>query len=264
MERHGRLMDLKELPALSFARHPWEIVRADFFIRLLGERVTGQSLSALDIGAGDGYFAERLLADFPAVARLRCFDLAYDVAWLQGKAAGDPRLAFTATKPEGRYGLVLMLDVLEHVDDDRSALRDTVSSFLAPGGWLLVSVPAGELLFSRHDELLGHKRRYTPARLRALVEDAGLAIVERGELFSSLLAPRALAKLGELGLGRRHGKVSPVPSNIETSLGTWQRGPLVTSLVTAALSVDARCCRLATRLRLPWAGLSTWVLARRP
>jgi len=257
-------MDLKELPTLSFARHPWEIVRADFFIRLLGEWVTDQALSALDIGAGDGYFAGRLLADLPAVARLCCFDLAYDVAWLQGKAAGNPRLAFTATKPEGTYGLVLMLDVLEHVDDDRGALRDTVSSFLAPGGWLLVSVPAGELLFSRHDELLGHKRRYTPARLRALVEDAGLAIVERGELFSSLLAPRALAKLGELGLGRRHGKVSPVPSNIETSLGTWQRGPLVTSLVTAALSVDARCCRLATRLRLPWAGLSTWVLARRP
>jgi hypothetical protein len=257
-------MDLKELPTRSFARHPWEIVRADFFLRLLRERVPGQGLSALDIGAGDGYFAERLLADLPAVARLTCFDLAYDARWLQTKAAGHPRLTFTATKPEGRYGLVLMLDVLEHMEDDQGALRDTVSSFLAPGGWLLVSVPAGELLFSRHDELLGHKRRYTPARLRALVEAAGLAVVERGELFASLLVPRAVAKLGELALGRPRDQASPVPSHIETSLGTWRRGSLVTMLVTAALVADARCSRLAARLRLPFAGLSTWVLAHIP
>jgi SAM-dependent methyltransferase len=257
-------MDLKELPTRSFARHPWEIVRADFFLRLLGQRVMDQVLSALDIGAGDGYFAERLLADFPALERLTCLDLAYDAAWLQAKAGGDPRLAFTTTKPEGRFGLVLMLDVLEHVDDDREALRDTVSSFLAPGGWLLVSVPAGEMLFSRHDELLGHKRRYTPARLRALVEEAGLAIVERGELFASLLVPRAVVKLGELALGRHGSQALPVPSHIETSLGTWQRGPLVTTLVTAALTADARCSRMASRLRLPFAGLSTWVLAHLP
>ena len=257
-------MDLKELPTRSFARHPWEIVRADFFLRLLRERVTGQAVSALDVGAGDGYFAERLLADFPAEARLTCFDLAYDATWLQAKVGGDPRLVFTAAKPEGRYDCVLMLDVLEHVEDDRGSLRDTVSSFLAPGGWLLASVPAGEMLFSRHDELLGHKRRYSPARLRAMVEDAGLAIVERGELFAGLLVPRAVAKLGELGLGRHRDQGSPVPSHIETSLGTWQRGPLVTSLVTAALSADAWCSRMATRLRLPFAGLSTWVLAQVP
>jgi len=257
-------MDLKELPARAFARHPWEIVRAEFFLHLLRERTTGQALSALDIGAGDGYFAERLLAGLPAVARLTCFDLAYDTHWLQGKAAGDPRLAFTATKPAGKYDLVLMLDVLEHVEDDRGALRDTVSSFLSPGGWLMLSVPAGEMLFSRHDELLGHKRRYTPARLRALVEEAGLAIVERGELFASLLVPRAVAKLGELALGRHRAQAEPVSSHIETSLGTWKHGRLVTALVTAALSADAQCSRMAARLRLPFIGLSTWVLARLP
>jgi hypothetical protein len=257
-------MDLKELPPRPFARHPWEIVRTDFFLRLLGERVTGQGVSALDMGAGDGYFAERLLADGLSVERLTCFDLAYDAAWLQAKTAVDSRLTFTATKPTGSYGLVLMLDVLEHMEDDRGALRDTVSSFLAPGGWLLVSVPAGQILFSRHDELLGHKRRYTPARLRALVEGAGLAIVERGELFASLIVPRAVAKLGELALGRHRGPASPVPSHIETSLGTWQHGPFVTALVTAALVADARCSRMAARLRVPFAGLSTWVLAQVP
>jgi 2-polyprenyl-3-methyl-5-hydroxy-6-metoxy-1,4-benzoquinol methylase len=259
-------MDLKELPTRSFARHPWESVRADFFLRLLRERALGRAKSALDIGAGDGYFAERLLADSPALARLACFDPAYDAGWLQEKEkeTSRPRLAFSATKPEGRFDLVLMLDVLEHVEDDRAVLLDVVVNFLTPGGWLLLSVPAGARLFSRHDELLGHRRRYAPARLHALAEEVGLAIVDRGELFASLLLPRAVAKLGEVILGGRRGHATPIPSHVETSLGTWNGGPLVTSMVRAALSLDARCSRLAARLRLPFAGLSTWVLAQRP
>jgi SAM-dependent methyltransferase len=257
-------MDLRELPARPFTRHPWEIVRADFLIRCLRNRVTGQRLSALDIGAGDGYLAQRLLAGLPAVARLTCFDLAYDADWVQGKADSDSRLAFTARKPTGQYDLVLMLDVLEHVEDDRATLREAVTELLKPGGWMLLSVPAGQALFSRHDGLLGHKRRYAPARLRALAKDSGLAIVDHGELFASLLLPRALAKLGEVALGRLPSHALPEPAHVDTSLGTWNHGPVVTAMVTAALSLDALCSRIASQLRLPFAGLSTWVLAQRP
>ena len=255
-------MDLKELPARAFARHPWEIVRAEFFLRLLRERTTGQALSALDIGAGDGYFAERLLAGCPTVARLTCFDVAYDGTWLQGKAAGDPRLTFTAQKPAGPYDLVLMLDVLEHMEDDQAGLRDAASSFLKPGGWLLLSVPAGQGLFSHHDELLGHKRRYARSSLRKLTGEAGLAVIDHGELFASLLVPRAMAKLSEVALGRNRYQGPSSPTHIETSLGTWNHGLIITSVVSAALSMDALCCRFASRLRLPFAGLSTWVLAQ--
>ena len=256
-------MDLRELPTRSFSRHPWEIVRAGYFLRLLRERISGQDLSALDIGSGDGYFAHRLLADWPSVKRLTCFDLAYDATWLQEKVASASRLEFTAKMPEGRFDLLLMLDVLEHVENDRAALLDGVLRHLEPRGWLLVSVPAGERLFSRHDELLGHKRRYASARLRGMVEESGLKIVDKGDLFASLLLPRALAKLGEMVLRGDRAHASSTPPYVETSLGTWKHGPLVTSAVTAALSLDARCSRLAARLRLPFAGLSTWVLAQK-
>ena len=255
-------MDLKELPARAFTRHPWETVRSDFFLRLLHERITGHALSALDIGSGDGYFAERVLAAFPAVTQLTCFDLAYDAGWLQGKAASAPRLTFTAQKPGGRYDLVLMLDVLEHMEDDRASLCDAVSSFLKPEGWMLLSVPAGKGLFSRHDELLGHKRRYAPAGLRKLAGEAGLTIVDHGELFASLLVPRAMAKLGELALGVDRSQAPSSQTHIETSLGTWNHGQILTSMVAAALSLDAQCSRFASRLGLPFAGLSTWVLAQ--
>jgi len=256
-------MDLKELPARAFARHPWEIVRADFFTRCLRKRVTGQGLCALDIGAGDGYLAQRLLAGLPAVARITCFDLAYDTDWLEGRASGDPRLTFTAQKPASKYDLVLMLDVLEHVEDDVATLREAAANLLEPGGWVLLSVPAGQALFSRHDELLGHKRRYAPARLRALAKDAGLAIADHGELFASLLLPRALAKLGEVVLNRNPTHAGSEPSHVETSVGTCDHGQVFTAVVTAALSLDALCSRIASQLRLPFAGLSTWVLAQR-
>ena len=173
-------MDLKELPTQAFVRHPWEIVRAEFFLRLLRERVKGEALAALDIGSGDGYCAERLLAGIPRMARITCFDLAYDADWLKGPVTRDSRLLFTATKPTGNYDLVLMLDVLEHVENDETALNEAASTFLKPGGSLLLSVPAGQMLFSRHDELLGHKRRYSPARLRALTTMAGLDVLDHG------------------------------------------------------------------------------------
>jgi 2-polyprenyl-3-methyl-5-hydroxy-6-metoxy-1,4-benzoquinol methylase len=256
-------MDLKELPARSFTRHPWEIVRADFLIRCLRKRVAGQGLSALDIGAGDGYLAQRLLAGLPAVARITCFDLAYDAKWVQEKADNDSRLTFTAHKPAGQYDLVLMLDVLEHVEDDLATLREAASDLLKPGGWMLLSVPASQALFSRHDGLLGHKRRYAPARLRALVKDAQLALIDQGELFASLLLPRALAKLGEVALGRHRFRASPEPSHIDTYLGTWNHGHVLTATVTAALLLDVLCSRIASHLRLPFVGLSTWVLAQR-
>ena len=96
-----------------------------------------------------------------------------------------------------------------------------------------------------------------------MVEESGLKIVDKGDLFASLLLPRALAKLGEMVLRGDRAHASSTPPYVETSLGTWKHGPLVTSAVTAALSLDARCSRLAARLRLPFAGLSTWVLAQK-
>jgi SAM-dependent methyltransferase len=257
-------MDLKELPTQAFVRHPWEIVRAEFFLRLLRERVKGEALAALDIGSGDGYCAERLLAGIPRMARITCFDLAYDADWLKGPVTRDSRLLFTATKPTGNYDLVLMLDVLEHVENDETALNEAASTFLKPGGSLLLSVPAGQMLFSRHDELLGHKRRYSPARLRALTAKAGLDVLDHGQLFASLLLPRALAKLSEVTRGEKRPPINCAPARIETSLGTWHRGPLITSAVTTALSLDAACCRLASHLHLPFWGLSTWLLAQKP
>jgi hypothetical protein len=255
-------MDLKELPRRTFQRHPWEIARADFFLGLLRRHVAGTRLRALDIGAGDGYFAGRLLADLPAVARVTCLDTGYDADWIVRQEPKKSGLAFVTQRPDESFDLVLMLDVLEHADDDRALLDEAIASTTQASGWLLLSAPAHPMLYSRHDELLGHRQRYAPAGLRALATRAGLDITAHGQLFASLLLPRVLAKLGETVPGGRKA-APPAADRIETALGTWHHGAMVTEAATRLLALDGAAGRLAARWRIPLPGLTTWLLARR-
>jgi 2-polyprenyl-3-methyl-5-hydroxy-6-metoxy-1,4-benzoquinol methylase len=253
-------MDLRELPAQPFQRHPWEKARADFFVRLLRNNVQGTQLRVVDFGAGDGFFAERLLAAWSAVSHVECFDPAYAPERVGETSAG--RIAFTRSKPDGGCDVLALLDVLEHTANDQAMLHDALSTCLRPGGWLLLSVPAHPMLFSHHDELLGHKRRYSAAALLALAKNEDVEIVERGQLFVSLLLPRALAKLGE-SLRPRSLDSAGTALHIETSLGTWKHGRAVTRAVETALALDASLARTLARRRLPIPGLSTWLLARK-
>jgi len=76
---------------------------------------------------------------------------------------------------EGTYTLVTMLEVLEHIEDDEAALAK-VASLLAPGGHLVLSVPAHRDWLGPHDRRAGHFRRYERDELRAKLEAAGLEV----------------------------------------------------------------------------------------
>ncbi|MBR8838903.1 MAG: class I SAM-dependent methyltransferase [Stigonema ocellatum SAG 48.90 = DSM 106950] len=85
------------------------------------------------------------------------------------------------------YDLIVMLDILEHIDDDLAALV-ALHSRLKPGGWLLITVPAYQFLWSRHDDINHHKRRYVLKGLKQVVSKAGYA-VRYGGYFNSFLFP---------------------------------------------------------------------------
>jgi 2-polyprenyl-3-methyl-5-hydroxy-6-metoxy-1,4-benzoquinol methylase len=89
------------------------------------------------------------------------------------------------------FDLICLFDVLEHIDDDRSALA-ALASLLKPGGSLLISVPAYQWLWGPHDESLHHKRRYRQGDLVRLCGETGLEVV-RSTYFNSLLLPVAMA-----------------------------------------------------------------------
>jgi SAM-dependent methyltransferase len=108
-----------------------------------------------------------------------------------GRAAGlDIRagaLPDDVPVPDGWADVVLLLDVIEHLDDDVAAVR-AARRVLRPGGAMLITVPAYGWLWSGHDEALGHRRRYTARGLRALITSASLSVEHLG-YFNTVLFP---------------------------------------------------------------------------
>jgi len=92
--------------------------------------------------------------------------------------------------PNHSFELAVSLDVIEHLEDDLTALRE-MRRTVAPGGALLVTVPAYQWLWSGHDEINHHHRRYTRRSLQRIGEQAGWQQV-RTTYFNSLLLPAAI------------------------------------------------------------------------
>lgn len=250
-------MDLSEAPAVLHRRHPWEVARLDFFRRLLRARgFDRRPVAILDVGSGDAWFARSLLAALDPATRVTCWDAAYTAAQMEALAReAGPRLACVSAPPEGRYDVVLLLDVLEHIEDDAGFLAGVVARNLAPGAHALVSVPAWGTLFGAHDVQLLHFRRYAPAEGARLVTRAGLRIVSRGGLFHSLLLPRVAERLAAgAGLLR-----TPPPN-----AGEWKAGPLASILVEQALMLDGRLSSLLSGVHMEMPGLSWWALCVKP
>jgi len=102
-----------------------------------------------------------------------------------------------------RLDVVVALDVLEHLDDDRRALGE-ILRVLRPGGLLLATVPAYPFLWSSHDVALGHRRRYRRAELRERISAAGFEITLCSYLMASILPVAIAVRLAER-LWRRQG-----------------------------------------------------------
>lgn len=253
-------MDLTEVPAGPFRRHPWEVVRARFFGRVLRE--TGRLAAprtVLDVGAGDGYLASTILLGMPDNSTMVCFDTKYSQADLTGYEDGaQPGLSFVQQQPTTRFDVLMFLDVIEHVQNDRDFLAEIVRQNLAPGGSVLVSVPAWQPLFGHHDVGLMHHRRYSPAACRALLAASGLTIRQSGGLFHSLLlarfamvtAERLFRTLGHHPKGRPH-------------VGQWRGGAPLSSVLEGALAADTEITHALTRYGLALPGLSFWALCER-
>jgi SAM-dependent methyltransferase len=111
---------------------------------------------------------------------------------------------------DGEFDLAVSLDVIEHLEDDRAALRE-LRRTVKPGGALLVTVPAYQWLWSGHDEINHHHRRYTSASLRQAAEAAGWQTA-RTTHFNSLLLPVAIL----LRVLERFN-----PKTTESSLDLW-------------------------------------------
>jgi SAM-dependent methyltransferase len=246
-------VDLCERPDHAGPRHPWELCRFEFFRRVLATNgVLDAATTVLDVGAGDAWFADQLAAR-SSVQRIVCWDAAYTPDYLSQRPGESDRVELRADEPAGRFDLILLLDVLEHVEEATGFLAQIVRDHLAIGGHVLFSVPAWPLLFSSHDVRLRHYRRYTPSSARALAASAGLDLVCSAGLFHSLLIPRAI----EVARERILRTTRPL-STLE-----WNRGRVATTLARTVLASDASLSLIESRLGWSLPGISWWALGHR-
>lgn len=172
--------------------HWWFRGRRAVYFALLDRALAGsRPARALDLGCGPGGFlpglaarCERVVAADADLASLAALTTRADAA------AACPRAQCPAAPLPfrgGSFDVACLFDVLEHLDDDREALRE-VHRVLAPGGRLALSVPAYPWLFSDNDRVSMHRRRYTRRALADAVRSAGFEI-ERNTHANVLLAP---------------------------------------------------------------------------
>lgn len=172
--------------------HWWYRARREVLASLIARKVRPpQPANILEIGCGTGHNLP-MLARFGAVDAVEIDETSRAIAAGRlGRDVGKSPLPELAGIAEGHYDIVALLDVLEHVEDDRAALRATAAR-LKPGGTIILTVPQFPWMWSGHDVANHHFRRYTKSTLRAASSDAGLH-VDLLQSFNSLLFPLAAA-----------------------------------------------------------------------
>ena len=147
--------------------------------------------TVVDVGCGTGGFLSVLADKYTAVG----LDIS-ETAIAYCRRRGLKHLYRTTLEEFAPADMtvkaVAMLDVIEHIDDDRSVVAQAYR-LLAPGGYLIATVPAYNWLWSNHDEIHMHKRRYTRPQFGRLLGDAGFSIV-KSTYFNTLLFPAAVVK----------------------------------------------------------------------
>jgi SAM-dependent methyltransferase len=245
-------MDLSEVRA-SRVRHPWETARAAAIESIL-RQASVQPRAILDYGCGDGFTGERMRTSLGAT-QLVGFDIELTSEQCQARSAGQVSYANDwGRAAPGPFDLCLLCDVIEHVPDDQVLLRQ-VAERLSDSGHLLVTVPAFQALFTRHDRALRHFRRYSLAELEASLRSAGFTLSGSGYLFASLLPARGVSKLIE--------SIKPKAGAEDFGIGAWNGSPALTRTLETVLTLDnSFLLGLAARgIKLP--GLSAWAVCKK-
>jgi len=152
----------------------------------------------LDVGCGTGSTLKELEKLGPAVGA----DISPDaIAYCRHRGCRDVRLVKESELPfaEGEFDFVLSLDVLEHIEDDEKAVRE-YRRVLKEGGMLLITVPAYRWLWSTHDDINRHKRRYTRRSFKNLLNGAGCPPRRLTYFCTYLFLPVAVVRFALKGL----------------------------------------------------------------
>jgi SAM-dependent methyltransferase len=184
--------ELFERYASVEAGHFWFVGRNNI-LRDCMQRFFPSPKNILEIGCGTGFVLASTRQTFPD-AKLSGSDIFTEgLSYAKQRVPGAQLFQMDACHIPYRceFDLIGSFDVLEHIEEDETALAQMYQA-CQPGGGLIVTVPQHRWLWSSTDDYAHHKRRYTRAELRGKVENAGFTVEYVGS-FVSLLLPVMLA-----------------------------------------------------------------------
>jgi hypothetical protein len=245
-------MDLREFSSGSDMQnhHPWELSRAYCILKDIKKEALH---NIIDVGAGDRFFTLKLskiasgtiyAIDTGYSEEAVCIDHIYCLNDIAAIASSNPACV--------GGGAIFMMDVLEHVENDRLFLKNAVN-FLAEDEIFLITVPAFQFLFSAHDTYLKHYRRYNRRNLLAIVDSAGLAIEQCHYFYIIPFFARLVSHLFQGGNATQHG------------IGRWKFTDkhIITKVIYLMLNIDYRICGLLAHLHIYIPGLSLLAICRK-
>lgn len=229
------------------AGHWWFRGRRDILATILSGLELPRDPSILEIGAGTGGNLA-MLSRFGKVSAVEMDGTALQLAREKTGGVYDIRSGRCPDDmpfPDRSFDLVCLLDCLEHIADDAGSLA-CAARMLKPRGAVLITVPAYQWLWSRHDVFLHHQRRYSRRSLQALVTRCGLRL-DRISYFNTLLSPLAIA-----------ARVSDQLRGSETATGAGIPSQPINSALHALFSTERHWL---TRASLPF-GISLMAIVR--
>lgn len=226
-------------------RHWWFAAKHQIILTLLDRIVPSDPTARIaDLGCGCGRMLELLHERYSAIG-VDASPQALEFCRRRNVSIELGHLPDQLPLPQQSFDAVLMLDVLEHLDDDLASAR-AAAALLKPQGYLLVTVPAYAWLYGPHDAAHHHRRRYSKRELARTLTAAGLRI-ELLSYYNTFLFPLALLqRLGQ----RLSGSTSQVATKTPSAP--------INSLFRKVFAVERH---LIGRLPLP-AGLSLVAIAK--
>ena len=190
-------MDIHETRKAFIGRHPWELSRTQMLIKVWSRYIeklhtkAQESLTYVNIGAGDMYFDEVFLRRFPE-DEVFAADIGYDIGSAQVIRDGRKHLVkdIDSLPAHTLFDYAVMMDSLEYMEDDKAYVSDLIAR-LKPGGYLFLTVPAYTKLFSEHDVHVKNLRRYDKKEvLQMLRELPEIELMDARHFYFSLFLVR--------------------------------------------------------------------------
>lgn len=251
-------MDLTEFDRVfdkeNYKRHPWEVSRRDVLFKLLkSSKIKFPVKRIVDIGGGDAFIINEIYKQNLAEEYFT-IDTAYSSEIISQLKLnyGNKSIQYLQNLstylndfPSEDNVLFLCMDVLEHLENESEILNHLTQK----NNYFLFAVPAFQSVFSNHDVLLGHYRRYNLEELQQVLKIHDFVIQQEGYYFTLLLLIRRLEKIFN--------------KNKKETVTNWTGSALQSKLITVVLQMDFAFSQFLQKFGIKIYGLSCYCICKK-